>query len=93
MIPVLPGDRIRAAIAAEDWALATDLLQAHERRVAGALAAVDARSEPSAPWRELLAAQNLLVEELAAARSGVARALEKLGQDQRGARAWRRALA
>ncbi len=93
MIPVLPGGQIRAAIAAEDWDLATELLEVHDRAVATALATVDMRNEPPGPWRELLAAQKALVEELLAARTDVAQALEKLGQDQRGARAWLRALA
>lgn len=93
MIPVLPTGEIRAAIAAEDWDLATELLEVHDRTVATALAGVDLSTEPQGPWRELLAAQKALVAELLAAREDVARALDKLGQDQRGARAWLRALA
>lgn len=93
MIPVLPDGRIRAAIAAEEWNLATELLEDHDRAVLQALAAIDSTTEPPGPWRELLAAQKVLVAELLAARDDVGRALEKLGQDQRGARAWLRALA
>ena len=93
MMPVLPGGQIRAAIAAEDWDLASELLEVHERALAHALAAVDPATEPQAPWRELLAAQRALVAELLAARDDAARALDKLGQDQRAARAWQRALA
>lgn len=93
MIPLLPADEVRAAISAEDWELASGLLQAHDGRVVAALSGVDFTTEPRAPWVDLLAAQRALAAELLAARDEVARALGKLGQDQRGARAWQRALA
>jgi len=93
MIPVLPVAEVRAAIAAEDWALATALLQAHGAAVAEALAAVDFSTTPREPWLELLDAQQALTQEIHHARDEVVRALDKLGQDQRGARAWQQALA
>jgi hypothetical protein len=93
MIPALPADGVRAAIAAEDWDLASELLQAHEGAVVAALAGIDLDTAPRAPWLELLAAQRALAAELVAAREDVAHALARLGQDQRAARAWMRALA
>ncbi|MGJ4730676.1 hypothetical protein [Luteimonas sp. SDU101] len=93
MIPVLPAAEVRAAIAAEDWDRATGLLQAHGQAVAGALSGADFESTPHAPWLELLEAQRALTEEIQAARDEVARALDKLSCNQRGARAWQQALA
>ncbi|TYT26304.1 hypothetical protein FZO89_08535 [Luteimonas viscosa] len=93
MIPVLPVDEVRAAIAGDAWERATALLQAHDRAVVAAVSAVDFSTQPQAPWRALLAAQQALAAEVQAARDEVGRTLDKLGQDQRGARAWARALA
>ncbi|MGY1407992.1 hypothetical protein ACW5EG_00205 [Luteimonas sp. A611] len=93
MTPVLPVVEVRAAIAAEDWTLATALLQAHGAAVAAALATVDFNKTPHAPWLELLDAQQALTDEIRQARDEVMRAIGKLGQDQRGARAWQQALA
>lgn len=90
---LLPAARIRAAIAREDWELATRLLDAHQRELVSALAKADLASETLAPWRGLLLAQRALLGELQAARARAGRALDKLGQDQRAARAWLRELA
>jgi hypothetical protein len=95
MTPALPLDAVRAAIAAEDWTAAGGLLQAHAGAVLAAFPR-DARAfddASTAPWRELLARQQALAGELRQARDEAGRALAKLGQDQRGARAWARALA
>ncbi|MDH5834956.1 hypothetical protein [Luteimonas kalidii] len=93
MIPVLPVDEVRAAIAADAWDHATALLQAHDRAVIAAVSTVDFSTQPQAPWRALLAAQQALAAEIQAARDEVGRALDRLGHDQRGARAWLRELA
>ncbi|WP_238346124.1 hypothetical protein [Luteimonas saliphila] len=93
VIPVLPVDEVRAAIAADAWDRANALLQAHDRAVVAAVAGVDFSTQPQAPWRALLAAQQALADEVRAARDEVGRSLDKLHQDQRGARAWRQALA
>jgi hypothetical protein len=93
MIPELPAAAVHAAIAAEDWQRASALLQAHTEAVVAATSADDFDAEPRAPWLALLAAQHALADELLAARDAAARALEKLGHDQRGARAWQKALA
>src|SRR5690606_24000890 len=93
VIPVLPVDGIRAAIAADAWDRATALLRADDRAVVAAVSAVDFSTRPQAPWRTLLDAQQALAAEVQAARDEVGRSLNKLGQDQRGARAWLRELA
>lgn len=93
MPPALPTVELRAAIAVEDWPLATRLLEAHRRTLADALAQVDFSRESTAPWHELLATQRTLRDELVQARERAACALAKLDQDLRGSRAWLRELA
>jgi hypothetical protein len=93
MIPVLPATQVRAAIDAGEWTAAGRLLDEHQRVLIEALACTDLASEPAAPWRELLLAQRALLDELQVARDQAAHALDKLGDDRRGARAWMRALA
>lgn len=93
MIPVLPADQVRAAIAADDWELAGTLLREHDAAVAAACAAPDFAQTPAESLQALLDAQRALAAEIRGARDEAARALDKLGQDQRGARAWRQALA
>lgn len=93
MIPALPADQVRAAIAADDWALAGRLLREHDAAVAAACASPGSAALPREQLQALLDAQRALAGEIRAARDEAARALEKIGQDQRGARAWQRALA
>ena len=94
MTPALPVDAVGAAIAAEDWTCAAGLLQAYAQAVVAAFPREAAATEASAaPWRELLAQQQALSEEIRQARDEAGQALAKLGQDHRGARAWARALA
>lgn len=93
MPPALPTDALRAAIAAEDWPLATQLLEAHRRTLADALARADFTRESTAPWHELLATQRALRDELLEARERAAGALARFEQDLRGGRAWLRELA
>lgn len=93
MIPVLPADQVRAAIAADDWELAGSLLREHDAAVAAACAAPEFAQAPREALQALLEAQRALADEIRAARDEAARALDKLGQDQRGARAWAQALA
>lgn len=93
MVPVLPTAHVRAAIEADDWTHATELLAEHQRVLVSALAKTDLARESIASWRELLFEQRALQDELREARDRVAHALAKLGQDQRGARAWLRELA
>lgn len=93
MTPALPVDAVRAAIGGEDWTCAAELLHAHGQAVLAAFPRQAATDASAAPWRELLAQQQALAEEIRQARDAAGQALAKLGQDQRGARAWARALA
>lgn len=92
-IPVLPTMHVRAAIQADDWAHATHLLAQHQHALVSALATTDLTRESAAPWRELLLQQHALEDEVRVARDQAAQALEKLGRDHRGARAWQRELS
>jgi hypothetical protein len=56
------------------------------------LSTIDLDTAPREPWMALLNAQRALAEEIRIARDQAASALAKLGQDQRGARAWHKAL-
>ncbi len=93
MVPVLPTAGIRAAIGADDWAHASELLAEHQRLLVSALAKTDLARESIAPWRELLLEQRALQDEVRIARDQAAQALDKLGRDHRGAKAWLRELA
>lgn len=92
-VPVLPAAQIREAIEAQDWPRATGLLAEHQRELATALAALDRSTMIREHWLDLLLAQRALLGELHAARTKVATALARLGEDHRGARAWLRELA
>lgn len=91
-VPVLPAAQIREAIEAHDWPGATGLLAEHQRELAAALAVLDRSTLVREHWLDLLLAQRALLGELHAARSRVATALARLGEDHRGARAWLREL-
>ncbi len=93
MIPALPATGVRAAIDAGDWDLADTLLREHHAAVIAACAAPDFATAPRGPWLELADAQRALADEIRIARDAAGRALDKLGQDKRGARAWQQALA
>lgn len=91
--PRLPAAEVRAALDAGEWDLANRLLGEHQCALQAALAQADFSRQPIAPWRELLTAQRMLEAELHSAREQVARQLEKLDSDRRGARGWMRELA
>ena len=93
MIPALPVAGVRAAIADEDWDLADALLRDHHAAVIAACAGPGFAAAPRGPWQALVEAQRALADEIRSARDEAGRALDKLGQDKRGARAWRQALA
>ena len=69
------------------------LLERHRQSMVEALSRTNLAHEPLGPWQELLAAQRALAAEVRAARDEAAAALDKLGRDLRGARAWMRELA
>lgn len=93
MVPHLPADEIRNAIAASDWPRAIDLLAVHQRELMVALGNIDPATVQREPWLDLLLAQRALLAELRIARNKAADALAQLTEDHRGARAWLRALA
>lgn len=89
MIPVLPVEAIRAALAASEWDTAEALMAGHEAELRAACtpeSLAEARCRES--WLALLAAQRDLVEELRAARDEAGRALDRLGRERRGVSAY-----
>lgn len=90
MIPALPVDAIREAVARDDWATADVLLAEHEAALRASCTA-DSVAEAGCRdgWLQLLAAQRGLVEELRSARDGAARELDRLGRERRGVAAYR----
>jgi hypothetical protein len=92
-VPVLPVAQVRAAIAADDWSRADELLAQHHDQVVEAVRATAAPLAADGAWLELLRAQNRLAIELKLARDDAQAALARLGADRRGAQAWLRELA
>ena len=89
MIPALPVQAIRAAIADDDWATAEALLAEHEAALRGACTPESlAEAGCREAWMQLLAAQRGLVEELRGARDGAARELDRMARDRRGVSAY-----
>jgi len=99
MVPVLPMDAVRAAVADERFDDAGRLLDAHQSEVARCLASDGIGPATRAAWQALLDAQAMLVAELRAGRDAAAAALahgaERTdGADARRAtRGWLRELA
>lgn len=93
MIPPLPVAEVRAALATDDFDGAGSLLERHHHAVRAALAGIDLSNTPLAPWQALLATQQALAAEIRQARDEAAAAIDKIGRDQRGARAWQQVLA
>jgi hypothetical protein len=89
MIPALPVEAIRAAIAADDWAAAEALMAEHEAALRGACTP-DSLGEAGCrdAWLQLLGAQRALMEELRTARDEAGRALDRLSRDRRGVAAY-----
>ena len=89
MIPALPTEALRDAIAADEWELAAQLLAQHEHAMRSALAQNPPRSDDAQqPWLALLSAQRAMLEELRVARDETARQLQQLQQDKRGVKAY-----
>ena len=91
--PVLPVDDVRAAIAADDWALADTLLARHHEQLAAIVLQFTSPLRNDSLWLDLLRQQNALLDELREARDGVETAIARLHADRRGANAWLRELA
>lgn len=88
-VPRLPEAEVRAALHAEQWERAFELLDEHDRELRLALDGVDLAGPAAAPWRELLERQNALLGDLTLVRDEIARNLARLGRDRRGALAYR----
>lgn len=93
MVPVLPSNKVRAAIEADDWSSAEALLAQHQEQLVVAVREAGSPLPADGPWLDLLREQNLLLAHLRSARDAAADALARLGADRRGAHAWLRELA
>ena len=87
--PALPEADIRAAMHAQQWERAFELLADHDRALREALGSADLSQLPSAPWRELLDQQAALLGDLVALRDETAEILARMGRERRGALAYR----
>lgn len=87
--PHLPEAELRAALHAEQWERAIELLEEHDRALRIALDGIDLTGPGAAPWRELLERQTSLLGDLTLVRDEIARNLARLGRDRRGALAYR----
>lgn len=85
MIPQVPADAVRAAVAEGDWATAAALISEHDRavRVAAAAGELDRVAIIA-----LLDEQRMLEAEMALARDDVAQRLRQLFVDRRGFNAY-----
>lgn len=89
MIPRLPLDAVREAIATSDWDRAQQLLDVHDADVRAAIDPVTGIALDDAPaWKAELDTQTALLLEMAAAREDARKELARLQRDQRGARAY-----
>lgn len=88
-VPVLPEAEVRAAMHAQRWEHAFDLLAGHDRELRESLESVDLTKTPAAPWRELLERQTALLQDLTVMRDETAAILARMGRERRGALAYR----
>ncbi|MBU8976736.1 MULTISPECIES: hypothetical protein [unclassified Lysobacter] len=88
-VPVLPESEVRAAMHAEHWERAFELLAEHDRELRQALESVDLTKTSAAPWRELLERQTALLHDLSVVRDETAAILARMGRERRGALAYR----
>lgn len=88
-VPHLPEADIRAALRAEQWDHAFDLLAQHDRDLRDALGNVDLATLAAGPWRELLEQHNALLADLTVVRDETAATLARMGRERRGALAYR----
>ena len=88
VLPILPADDIRSAVASGDWARASALVAGHDALVRAAF--VDPRKENAlddarAALTDLLAGQQALMLELRQQRDAAAEALARLQRERRAA--------
>lgn len=90
MIPDLPVEAVRQAVADGDWPRASALVEAHDRALRDAFA--DPANPPSrAHCEALLVAQRALSDELAILRDEASAQLQRLQRESRGVRAYLKA--
>jgi len=89
VVPALPEAQVRAAMHAQQWDVAIELLADHDRVLRSALDCVDLSQISAEPWRELLAQQNALLGDLVVMRDETAAILARMGRERRGALAYR----
>ena len=88
-VPTLPEAQVRAAMHAQQWEHAIELLADHDRALRAALDAVDLSQHAPEPWRGLLAQQNALLGDLIVMRDQTAAILARMGRERRGTLAYR----
>lgn len=88
-IPALPEADVRAAMHAQQWERAFELLAEHDRALHQALASAELSTLSAEPWRELLAQQHALLADLVVMRDETAAILARMGRERRGALAYR----
>jgi len=88
-VPTLPEAEVRAAMNAQQWEVAFGLLAEHDRALRDALGSADLSQASAAPWRDLLAQQNALLDDLIVLRDETAAILARMGRERRGALAYR----
>ena len=88
-VPALPEAQVRAAMHAQHWEVAIELLADHDRVLRQALESVDFSQASAEPWRELLAQQQSLLGDLVVMRDETAAILARMGRERRGALAYR----
>ncbi|MDR0182946.1 hypothetical protein [Lysobacter arvi] len=88
-VPALPEAQVRAAMHAQQWELAIELLAEHDRVLRQAFESPDLSTLSAEPWRELLAQQTALLADLVVMRDETAAILSRMGRDRRGALAYR----
>jgi hypothetical protein len=84
VIPILPADDIRTAVAAGDWTRASTLVAGHDAAVRAAF--IDPpKDDARAAMTDLLAEQQALMLELRQQRDAAADALARLQRERRAA--------
>jgi hypothetical protein len=87
--PALPEAQVRAAMHAQQWEAAIELLAEHDRLLREALGAADLSQLSAEPWRDLLRQQNALLGDLVVMRDETAAILARMGRERRGTMAYR----
>ena len=88
-VPALPEAQVRAAMHAQQWELAIELLAEHDRVLRETLGSEKLSGLSAEPWRDLLAQQQALLADLVVMRDETAAILARMGRERRGALAYR----